>query len=98
MVQLDNGATHHLSNSLQNLNLGRDYLDNQLLLVGSGQELHISHIGYACFNISCDSVLHVNDILCIPHITKTSISISKLLKNNEIIIEFVHVKIPLSFR
>lgn len=51
---LDSRAT----NSLQDLNLGRDYSNNQLLLVGSGQELHISPIGYACFNISCDPILH----------------------------------------
>ena len=86
---MDSGATHHLTNNLQNLNMGMKYSGNQLLHVGNGEGLNISHIGYACFHTSCDSLLHLNDILCVPAITKNLISISKLLKDNDITIEFV---------
>lgn len=78
---LDSGATHHLTNNLQNLNLGVEYSSNQLLHVGNGQGLHISYIGYTCF--------HTYDILYVPAITKNLISISKLLEDNNITIEFV---------
>ncbi|KAH9646728.1 retrovirus-related pol polyprotein from transposon RE1 [Citrus sinensis] len=86
---LDSGATHHLTNNLQNLNMGMEYSGNQLLHVGNGEGLNISHIGYACFHTSCDSLLHLNDILYVPAITKNLISISTLLKDNDITIEFV---------
>ena len=65
------------------------YSGNQLLHVGNGKGLNISHIGYALFHTSCDSFLHLNDILCVPTITKNLISISKLLEDNGITIEFV---------
>ncbi|KAL9425249.1 hypothetical protein AB3S75_032230 [Citrus x aurantiifolia] len=52
---IDSGATHHLTNNLQNLNLGKEYSGNQLLHVGNGQGLYISHIGYTCLPTSCGS-------------------------------------------
>ena len=86
---IDSGATHHLTNSLQNLNLGREYSGNQLLHVGNGQGLNIIHIGYTCLPTSCDSFMHLQDILCVHHLTKNLISISKLLEDTNLIIEFV---------
>ncbi|KAH9751748.1 retrovirus-related pol polyprotein from transposon RE1 [Citrus sinensis] len=86
---IDSGATHHLTNNLQNLNLGKEYSGNQLLHVGNGQGLHISHIGYTSLSTSCGSSLHLHDILYVPQLTKNLISISKLLENNNLIIEFV---------
>ncbi|KAH9727210.1 retrovirus-related pol polyprotein from transposon RE1 [Citrus sinensis] len=87
---IDSGATHHITNNLQNLQIGNEYSGNQLLLVGNGQGLHISHIGYACFQTSCNAVLHLRDTLCVPKLTKNLISVSKLLEDNtDITIEFV---------
>ena len=61
-----------------------------MLLVGNGQGLHISHIGYVCFQTSCSAVLHLRDTLCVPKLTKNLISVSKLLEDNtDITIEFV---------
>ena len=71
------------------MNLGREYSDNQLLHVGNGQGLNITHIGYTCLPTSCDSFLHLQDILCAPHLTKNLISISKLLEDTNLVIEFV---------
>ncbi|KAH9726123.1 Disease resistance-like protein DSC1 [Citrus sinensis] len=87
---IDSGATHHITNNLQNLQIGNEYLGNQLLLVGNGQGLHISHIGYTCFQTSCSAVLHLRNTLCVPKLTKNLISVSKLLEDNtDITIEFV---------
>ncbi|KAH9673912.1 retrovirus-related pol polyprotein from transposon RE1 [Citrus sinensis] len=87
---IDSGATHYITNNLQNLQIGNEYSGNQLLLVGNGQGLHISHIGYACFQTSCNAILHLRDTLCVPKLTKNLISVSKLLEDNtDITIEFV---------
>lgn len=63
---IDSRAIHHLTNNLQNLNLGKEYWGNQILRVRNGQGLYISHIGYTCLPTSCDSSLHLHDILYVP--------------------------------
>lgn len=85
---INSRATHHLTNNLQNLSLGRDYSSNHLLDVGNGQGLYISHVGYTCLHTSCSSTLHLKDILCVLHLTTNVTSISKLLKDNNLTIEF----------
>lgn len=95
---IDSEAMHHLTNILQNLNLGREYSGNQLLYVGNGQGLHITHIGYTYLPTSCDSFPHLQDILCIPHLTKNLISISKLLEDNNLVIELLPICVLLRTR
>ena len=85
---VDSGATHHLTNNLQKLNLGREYSGNHLLHVGNGQDyiLHTLNIlGFLYLVIN----LHLQDILCVPHLTKNLISISKLLADSNLVIQFV---------
>ena len=86
---IDSMTTHHLTNNLQNLNIGGEYSGNQLLHIGNGQGLHISCIGYTCLNTSCNTVIRLKDVLCVPHLIKILICISKLLQDNNITIEFV---------
>ncbi|KAH9699266.1 retrovirus-related pol polyprotein from transposon RE1 [Citrus sinensis] len=86
---IDSGATHHLTNNLQNLSPAKEYSGNHLLHDGNGQGLHISHVGYTDLHTSLDSILHLKDILFVPHLTKNLISISKLLQDNNLTIEFV---------
>ena len=86
---LGSGATHHLTNSVQHLNDGKLYSGSNSLLIGNGQGLQITHIGYTRFYTCCGSYLHLQDILCVPKITKNLISVSKLLANNNITIEFI---------
>lgn len=85
---LDSGATHHLTNAVQNLTVGKSYSGSEMLLVGNGKGLSITHIGYTYFYTSLGTLLHLTDMLCVPHITKNLISVSKLLANNNVIIEF----------
>lgn len=49
---LDSGATHHLTNNVQTLTEGKPYLVSQLLLVGNGQGLTITHTCSICFYTS----------------------------------------------
>ncbi|KAH9648420.1 retrovirus-related pol polyprotein from transposon RE1 [Citrus sinensis] len=73
---LDSGATHHLTNSAQNLT------------DGNGQGLQITHIGNACLHTSVGSCIYLHNTLCVPKITKNLISVSKLLVDSNITIEF----------
>mgnify|MGYP006953309122 CR=1 FL=1 len=84
---LDSWATHHLTNSVQNLTDGKIYFGTNSLLVENGQGLQITHIGNACLYTSF-GWCNLHDILCVPRITKNLISISKLLSDSNITIEF----------
>lgn len=85
---LDSGATHHLINNVKNLAEGKPYIGSQLSLVGNGEGLNITHIGCTCFHTSFGTFLNLNNVLCVPKITKNLVSISKLLLDNNITIEF----------
>ncbi|KAH9723455.1 retrovirus-related pol polyprotein from transposon RE1 [Citrus sinensis] len=85
---LDSGATHHLTNTVQNLSDGKIYFGSNLLTVGNGQGLRITHIGYTQLHTSFGTCLQLQNVLCVPQITKNLISISKLLTDNDITIEF----------
>ncbi|KAH9682071.1 retrovirus-related pol polyprotein from transposon RE2 [Citrus sinensis] len=73
---LDSGATHHLTNSAQNLT------------DGNGQGLQITHVGNACLHTYVGSCIYLHNTLCVPKITKNLISVSKLLVDSNITIEF----------
>ena len=85
---LDSGATHHLTNPVKNMTVGKSYYGSEILLVGDGKCLFFTHIGYTYFYTSLGAILHLTDMLCVPHITKNLISVSKLLTNNNVIIKF----------
>ncbi|KAL9438517.1 hypothetical protein AB3S75_024229 [Citrus x aurantiifolia] len=46
---LDSGATHHLTNSMANMNVREEFRGSDQLVIGNGQGLPITHIGNACF-------------------------------------------------
>ena len=56
--------------------------------MGNGHGLEIKYTGCTCFLTSLRTSLNLNNILCVPKITKNLISTSELLLNNNIIIEF----------
>ena len=63
---LDSGATHHLTYTFQNLSDGKIYFGLNLLTVGNGQGLQITHIGYTQLYTSFDTCLQLHNILCVP--------------------------------
>ena len=86
---LDSGATNHMTNSLGNLSINSEYQGKNKLAVGNGEKLLISHIGYSALP-TYDPHKHITltDILYVPDITKNLISISKLLHDNDVDVEF----------
>ncbi|KAH9699250.1 hypothetical protein KPL71_024275 [Citrus sinensis] len=90
---LDSGATHHLTNSMGNLNIIDEFRGNDKLIIGEG--LSITHIGDSYFSFKgsksqpADTHIALKDILLVPFITKNLISISKLTTNNNISVEFL---------
>ncbi|KAH9726247.1 retrovirus-related pol polyprotein from transposon RE1 [Citrus sinensis] len=86
---LDSGATNHVTNAIGNMNRNSEYQGNDKLTVGNGNKLHISHIGYSILPAYCPHKhIKLNYVLCVPDITKNIISVSKLLHDNDIDVEF----------
>ncbi|XP_012851796.1 PREDICTED: uncharacterized protein LOC105971489 [Erythranthe guttata] len=84
---LDSGATHHITSDLQNLSMHSNYVGNEDVVVGNGNEIPISHIGSSSIN-SHGSSFALNNVLCAPLIKKNLISVSQFCKQNNVSIEF----------
>lgn len=76
---VDIGATTHVAHDFGNLAVSTDYNGNDNILVGNGNVVPISSIGF-------NSML--NNILFVPQIIKNLLSISQFTKDNNVVIEF----------
>ena len=72
---LDSGATHHMTNDLDNLALHSPYNGDDVVLIGDGSPLPITHTGSLSFP-SSSKPLSLTNVLCVPNIHKPYLSIS----------------------
>ncbi|KAH9779181.1 retrovirus-related pol polyprotein from transposon RE2 [Citrus sinensis] len=90
---LDSGATHHLTNDMRNMNMAEPFAGTSKLVIGNGVGLFITHTGSAVLRMQ-SSINHfdlkLNNILLVPKITKNLISISKLTRDNDVVVEFTN--------
>ena len=90
---LDSGAIHHLKNDMNNMHVSESFAGTSKLIVGNGAGLSITHLGSVVLKMyetkdNTLSTLKLNDMLLVPQITKNLISISRLTKDNNIVIKF----------
>lgn len=88
---LDSGATNHISNDFNNLNISSEYKGSDQLAVGNGTKLKIVSVGHSLLStldLHTSTHIKLNHILYVPEITKNLISISQLLHDNDVSIEF----------
>ena len=92
---LDSGATHHLTNYMNNMHGAEPFAGNSKLVVGNGVGngvglciTHISSVVLRMQNTFNHFELKLNNILLVPKITKNLISISKLTSDNDVVVEF----------
>jgi hypothetical protein len=75
----DSNATSHMTNNPGNLDDPATYSGNERLMVGNGQSLPISHIGFVS-TVAPHSSIPLSNVLVVPDIKKNLISISQLTK------------------
>lgn len=63
---LDSGATHYVTNDLNNLLIKLEFKGGEKLVVGNGKTLAISYNGSALIRIPNHKPLLLNDILYVP--------------------------------
>ena len=85
----DSGVTNHITNYLGKLLDSQAYTGTERLFVGDGNALAITHVGSVVLNTSTSQSLFLSHVLHVPFITKNLLSISKLLADNPVIVEFL---------
>jgi GAG-pre-integrase domain len=84
---IDFGATHHITSDLNNLSNFIPYDGQDSLHIGNGTDMHILHLDSSNLNIANHS-LALQNVLHVPGFTKNILSLSKLIEDNSILIEF----------
>jgi len=84
----DTGATHHLTNNLQNLNISsEEYTGQDQIRIGNGTSLSISHSGSATLSLSRRNFL-LKQLLHVPNICKNLLSVRQFALDNAVFFEF----------
>ncbi|KAJ3703988.1 hypothetical protein LUZ61_007693 [Rhynchospora tenuis] len=84
---IDSGATHHVTADLNNLSNYMPYTGADTLHIGNGMGMQITHIGSSLITVSNFSIA-LNDILLVPNFSRNLLSLSRLLLDNTLLIEF----------
>ena len=81
--------TNHITNDLGKLVNSKAYVGNEQLFVGDENALLIEHIGPVQVATNTFESLFLNYVLHVPKLTKNLLSVSKLLADNNVTLEFV---------
>jgi hypothetical protein len=84
---LDSGASAHVSPDLNAFTSYTPYTGTDKLCVGNGKGLDISHIGSGIL-LTPSVTLKLQNILHVPDISKPLLSISQLLTDNAVYVQF----------
>jgi len=85
----DSGATHHLTSDFNAFTTNSNYNGTEDVKLGNGSGTPIAHIGSATYITPYNNiVIHLNQLLHVPNMTKNLISVSKFAKDNNVFFEF----------
>ncbi|KAJ3701350.1 hypothetical protein LUZ61_005055 [Rhynchospora tenuis] len=84
---LDSGASTHVTPELNNLSSHQVYTGSDRVYMGNGEGLSITHTGSSFISLP-HMQLKLNNVLCVPKLTKNLLSISQLTQDNPISVEF----------
>jgi histone deacetylase 1/2 len=83
---IDTGAMDHITGELEKLTIRDRYNGNEQVHTASGQGMAIHHIGHASFHTP-DRPIHLNHVLHVSQATKSLVSASKLVSDNNSFVE-----------
>ncbi|KAJ1699274.1 hypothetical protein LUZ63_007786 [Rhynchospora breviuscula] len=84
---LDSGATTHVTPDINNLSFHQPYKGTDSVHIGNGAGLLITHIGSTTLP-TASVPLYLTNVLHVPQITRSLLSVSQLARDNNIIVEF----------
>ena len=77
----DSAASAHITNKSSQLHSSEPYIGNDQVIVGNGDFLPITHVGFIALHTPQGTMLPLDDVLACPEITKNLLSVSKLTKD-----------------
>jgi hypothetical protein len=75
---MDTGATSHLTSEMDKLAVCESYRGHEKVHTTSGEGMHISHIGHTSLLSKSSKQLHLKNILRVPLVTRSLLSVPKL--------------------
>ncbi|KAJ3701119.1 hypothetical protein LUZ61_004824 [Rhynchospora tenuis] len=84
---IDSGATSHITSDINNLSSYHPYEGPEAVHIANGTGLKITHKGLAYIQTGTKTLKLIN-VLLVPDITKNLLSVSQLLADNNVKIEF----------
>lgn len=85
---LDTGASHHVTNYIDQLQQVNKFHGKTALIVGNGNSVPIKHIGSKVLSAQSGKHIKLNNVLHSPHIARNLISVYQLTSHNNLIVEF----------
>lgn len=84
---MDSGASTHITNNSANLDHASQTYGKDEVTVGNGEKLKTLHTGFTLLPSNHQN-LYLKNVLRTLHITKNLMSVSKLIADNNVLIEF----------
>ncbi|KAM1351258.1 hypothetical protein ACFX13_005197 [Malus domestica] len=85
---LDSSASHHVTSDSKNIPDSTTYDGPDQIVIGNRTGLSITHVGSTSLSSSSTTPFHLNDVMCVPSISRNIISIAKFNRQNATSIEF----------
>lgn len=83
----DSGATAHMTFDPQLVQNEKVYNGKDRVIIGNGMALSITHIGHYNLKLS-NCILHLENVLLVPQLKKTLLSIPQLVRDNPCVVSF----------
>jgi hypothetical protein len=85
---MDTGATNHLTSEMAKLNTHEPYQGHDHVRTANGAGMHISHVGQASLLTSNSRHLRLLNVLHVPSVTRSLLSVPQLTRDNDVFVEF----------
>ncbi|KAE8725506.1 hypothetical protein F3Y22_tig00008673pilonHSYRG00011 [Hibiscus syriacus] len=83
----DSSATHHVTYDKAGVSSGRPYVGKGKVYLGDSSTLPISHVSNVSLTANtCE--LQLDNVLCVPKITRNLLFVSKLIQDNNVYLKF----------
>jgi len=84
---MDSGATDHITSDLDKLSFQDEYRGGEYVHAANGSGMKISHVGHG-FVHSPFRNIHLRNILHVPDANKSLVSVNRLARDNNALVEF----------
>ena len=85
---MDTGATNHLTSEMGKLSTQEPYRGHDQVRTANGEGMHISHIGQASLLTRRSTQLRLLNVLRVPSVSRSLLSVPKLTRDNNVLAEF----------